>query len=327
MVQTVSLYGTKAQVLAQTHSKPTEKENSVRYTTIDLERFPQLKGNGVRAPVHEDFNSFLASSTSQIQGKILDAIKQSVNSQNHRFGSEDGLLPKGKNHQQPKPTPSANLESTRSLNKHPPVPSDTLPKVIENLNLGQIAQPIRTQHQADKGYGARMTTNPLIIMATPTDLDKASLGLVSSVHGRSLNDKESGTHNFGEQAHKSKLMIKANHAERSEHASLLRREEIEVLRDVKEKFVQQLKTQYPHISVPIKHPEGIVDVHMRFDRKAMEQDGVKGSVRVMFSGSNPQIVTLFAQHQEEFMNIITTHGYTIDPSRMQFNSSTFIKEM
>lgn len=326
MVQTVSLYGTKAQVLAPANSKSPEKENPVKYNSIDLKLLSH-QGSSVRAPVHEDFNAFLASSTSQIQGKIVDAIKQSVNGQNHRFGSEGDPLPKSENHQQSKPLPSVNLEATKSLNKSHHVPLDSLPKVIENLNLGQVVQPIKAQHQADKGYGARMTTNPLIIMATPTDLDKASLGLVGTVHGRSLSDKESSTHHFGEQFQKSKAMIKANHADRSEHASLLRREEIEVLRDVKEKFVQQLKAQYPHISVPIKHPEGIVDVHMRFDRKAMGQDGVKGSVRIMFCGSNPQIVTLFAQHREEFMNIITTHGYAIDPSRMQFNSSTLTKEI
>jgi hypothetical protein len=66
---------------------------------------------------------------------------------------------------------------------------------------------------------------------------------------------------------------------------------------------------------------------MRFDRKTMGQDGVKGAVRVMFSGSNAQIVTLFAQHREEFMNIITNQGYAIDPSRMQFNGPNLIKSM
>jgi hypothetical protein len=327
MVQTVSLHGAKAQAIVHTQSKPTDKENAIRYTPLDLRFLSQLKSSGVRAPVHEDFNSFLASSTSQIQGKMLDAIKQSVNGQNHRFGPEDSSLQKSEGDKRPKPMPALNPELSKSLDKNHHILLSTIPRVLENLNLGQVAQPIKAQYPSDKGYGSRIVTDPLIVMAASTDLDKISMGLVGAVHGRSsTSDKESDEHNFGESGPKSKTSIKANQVGRSEHASLLRREEIEVLRDVKEKFVQQLKAQYPHISVPIKHPEGIVDVHMRFDRKAMGPDGMKGSVRVMFCGSNPQIVTLFAQHREEFMKIITRHGYAIDPSRMQFNGPTMKKE-
>lgn len=327
MVQTVSLHGANAQAAVHAHPKPTDKENAIRYTPLDLRFLSHLKGSGVRAPVHEDFNSFLASSTSQMHRKMLDAIRQSVNGQNHRFGSEDGSLQKSEGNKQSKPIPTVTPELSKPLDKNHPMPLNTIPRVLENLNLGQVAQPIKAQYPSDKGYGSRVVTDPLVVMATSTDLDKVSMGLVGAVHGHSsTSERESDEHHFGEPGFKPKTSIKASTAGRSEHASLLRREEIEVLRDVKEKFVQQLKAQYPHISVPIKHPEGIVDVHMRFDRKPMGQDGIKGSVRVMFCGSNPQIVTLFAQHREEFMRIITRHGYAIDPSRMQFNGPTLKKE-
>jgi hypothetical protein len=66
---------------------------------------------------------------------------------------------------------------------------------------------------------------------------------------------------------------------------------------------------------------------MRFDRKTTNQDGIKGAIRVMFSGSNNEVVALFAQHREEFMNIVTKEGYAIDPSRMQFNGPSLIKSI
>ncbi len=326
MVQTVSLHGAKAQALAHAHPKPTDKENAARHIPVDLRFLSQLKSDNVRPPVHEDFNSFLASSTAQIQGKISDGAKMIAAMQNHRFGPEDGSLQKSEEGRQLKPVPAVKAESANHLNRNSHVTLSNMPKGLEMLNLAPVTQPIKAQYPADKGYGFRMVTDPLIAMATSTDLDKVSLGLVGAVHGRSADyDRESDAHNFGESNQKSKVSIKASTATRNEHASLLRREEIEVLRDVKEKFVQQLKAQYPHISVPIKHPEGIVDVHMRFDRKVMGQDGIKGSVRIMFSGSNPQVITLFAQHREEFMKLITMQGYAIDPSRMQFNGSTLTK--
>ena len=324
MVQTVSLHGAKAQTLALSREKPTEKETAVRYASADLRFLSQLKGDSVRAPVHEDFNSFLASSTAQIQGKISDATQIAATMQNHRFGPEDGSLQKSSESRQPKTLAAAKLESI-NLGKNPHLPLHDTPRLLETLNLASVVQPIRVQYSADKGYGSRIATDPLIIMATSTDLDKASMGLVGAIHGHSPNHNSENDFHEGESNQKSKAPIKGDAASRSEHASLLRREEVEVLRDVKEKFIQQLKAQYPHITVPLKHPEGIVDIHMRFDRKAIGEDGTKGSVRVMFSGSNPQIVRLFAQHREEFMNVITKQGYSIDASRMQFNGPIMTK--
>jgi hypothetical protein len=213
--------------------------------------------------------------------------------------------------------PEIKGESTPVLDRNITLMVDT-PRLLEILNLAPVTQPPKPIE--NKGYGSRIATDPLITMATSTDLDKVSMGLVGAIQAQSQHhNSENDSHTFSDSNPKTKMSVKASAVERSEHANLLRREEVEVLRDVKEKFLQQLKAQYPHISVPIKHPEGIVDVHMRFDRKVTGQDGMKGSVRVMFSGSNSQVVVLFAQHREEFMNIITKEGYVIDASRMQFN--------
>jgi hypothetical protein len=324
MVQTVSLHGAKSQTLARINRNPTEKDTTVKYASPDLRFLSQIKSDSIRAPVHEDFNSFLASSTSQINEKISDATKMAATMQNHRFGPEDGSLQKSLEGRKSKPSPEIKFESTH-LDKNNRLPLTDTPRLLEILNSAPVVQPPR--HIADKGYGSRMATDPLITLASST-IDKASMGLVGAVNAQSQHEyRENDSHGFNETNQKSKAPTKTNAVSRSEHASLLRREEIDVLRDVKEKFQQQLNAQHPHITVPLKHPEGIVDIHMRFDRKTMGQDGVKGAVRVMFSGSNAQIVTLFAQHREVFMNIITNQGYAIDPSRMQFNGPNLIKSM
>jgi len=205
-------------------------------------------------------------------------------------------------------------------------PTDT-PKLIEVLSSAATIQP--QKYAMDKGYGPRTMIDPLIVStsANATDIEQISMGLVGAVHERSQyqgNERESNSHKFGEANQKlTKSSIKASPGSQNENAQLLRKEEIEALRDVKEKFKQQLNAQHPYIMVPLKHPEGIVDIHMRFDRKeANPNDANKGKIRVMFTGSNDQIVALFAQHREEFMNIITQEGYTIDSSRMQFNKCT-----
>lgn len=323
MVETVSRYEGKVPSLVRAQLKSTDKETSVRYTSHEL-RFPHLQSQNVRSPVHEDFNSFLVSSAAQIQEKFSDVAKISTTIQSHRFGPEDGSLQRSEE-KYDKRLPVIKNEPATHLDKKLTV-SEITPRLLEILGPASTAQLPKIQHTTDKGYGARIATDPLIALATSTDLDKVSIGLIGSVQAHSRrHDGEHDAHDLSRSNQKSKMVLKADVASRSEHVNLLRREEIQVLRDVKEKFQQQLNAQHPHISIPIEHPEGIVDIHMRFDRKAVSHDGVKGAVRVMFSGSNPQVISLFAQHRQEFMDIIINEGYTIDPARIQFNGPIMTK--
>lgn len=251
-------------------------------------------------PVHEDFNSFLVSSASQTQ--IVGSAKIAVTLQNHKFIPEtekDNVTAL----KEPPITPKT--ESKPSLTKVSLIPLINMP--MQNAQL-QNLQSFKVHTVIDKGYGIRTTTDPLIAMVT-TDLNKFSIGLVSSVQS---NSSDSG-HDFDHESDSSKPHTKslAKNQNISRNVTLLKREEIEAIRDVKEKFQQQLNAKYPHISVPIKHPEGMVNIHLRFDRK--------DSVRVLFSGSSSQVVSLLAQHREDLIKSITDHGYTVDPSQVKFN--------
>ncbi len=325
MVQSLSLHGAKAQTLARIQN-PNEKETTTQYN-IDSKFLSQIKENSIRPPIHQDFNSFLASSTSYIQSESLEAAKITAAMQNHRFGSENSSPQTKNDSHQIKSAPEIKLESIVLLSKTNQTSATDTPKLVEIMSSAPIVQP--PKYTMDKGYGSRTTTDPLITLACATDVEQVSMGLVSAVHEHSQYQQDkSDSHKFGESNQKTtKASIKADSTSRSEHAQLLRKEEIEALRDVKEQFQKQLNAQHPHITVPLKHPEGIVDIHMRFDRKITESDGTKGTVRVMFSGSNAQVVTLFAQHREEFMNIITNAGYSIDPSRMQFKGPSLTKSI
>lgn len=325
MVQSLSLHGAKAQILALIQN-PNEKETATQYNP-DSKFLSQIKENSIRPPIHEDFNSFLASSTSQIQEKFLEATKVTATMQNHRFGPENPYSQTKNDSPQLKTIHEIKLEPTLHTSQNNQISLTDTPKLLELMSAAPVVQ--AAKYTMDKGYGPRTTTDPLITLACATDVEQISMGLVCAVHERSQHQQDkSDTHKFNESHLKTiKPSIKEDSASRSEHAQLLKREEIEVLRDVKEKFQQQLNAQHPCITVPLKHPEGIVDIHMRFDRKVTESDNAKGSVRIMFSGSNPEIVTLFAQHREEFMNIITKAGYAIDPSRMQFKGPSLTKSI
>lgn len=320
MAQNVSLQGIRSQALARVESKPVEKESQVRYYPTDVRFFPNAKSTVGRAPVHEDFSAFMASSAQQIHGNISDSTKLTAKVQQYRFGPEDGIASKTAESSKVKADGKTFAPQNADKNIQTLVP--TVPRLIEILHATPLVQPARQQTVNDKGYGPKVMNDPLISMANVSDLNKFSIGLVGGVAGQFSHGHEKEDHrDLNHPGQKIKTAIKPEVSSRSEQAALLRREEVEVMREVKDKFLQQLKAQYPHISMPIKHPEGIVDVHMRFDRKQGE-DGNKGSVRVMFTGSNPEVVKLFAQHRDEFIKTITNQGYTIDPSRMQFNTNS-----
>lgn len=337
MVQTVS-HGIKSQAIASAllkiHEKPpeksSEKNHAAHYIPANLKSSPQFRGEILRPPVHEDFNSFLASSAGQMQmnfkSQFLDSAKSAASVQNHRFDPDSGLEKTG--NQKLGASFVQQAEAKFPLDKIALIPlNDLTPKLLKNLTT----QPVLAQqlvdkgvnnglNKRDKGYGPRMITDPLIAMVT-TDLEKFSLGLVGSVQAR-LN--QTGDFNQESESEKpqTKALAKPMSTSHSEQASLLKREAIEVIREVREKFQQQLNAQYPHITVPIKHPEGMVDIHLRFDRKVSSNHSdnqTKGSVRVLFSGSNSQVVALLAQHREAFLKSITDQGYAIEPTQMQFN--------
>ena len=328
MEPTVSLQGVKAQSILRSQSKTAEveKEAAVRYLPPDL-RFISGAKNAIRPPVHDDFNSFMASTSSHIQEKISDSTKLASQIQHYRFSPENHPSQKTSDSHSPSKK-EIKITPPQPLNSNTRDPITEMPKLLEMLSSTQIVRPAKLQFNSDKGYGSRTVNDPLIALATSANLDKTSIGLIGGINKQSqFHDQENDPSDFGAPKQKSKMIAGNKEASRNEHANLLRREEIEVLRDVKEKFLQQLNAQHPHISVPIKHPEGIVDVHMRFDRKSNTNNRINGSVRVMFSGSNPEIVSLFAQHREEFMKIITNEGYTIEPSRMQFNTIRLTKQI
>lgn len=329
MALPLSLHGAKPQTLARIHQNLNEKATTApHYSQLDSKFLSHIQTNSIRPPIHEDFNSFLASSALHIQKQFSETTQIASVLQNHRFEVENTSSQIKNSDHKPKTIPEIKLESTTHLNKGN-VTSPETAKLLEVLSSAPAAQP--PKYTMDKGYGSRTTTDPLIALACSTDVEQISMGLVNAVHERSQHkNNENDSHKFNESNHKvTKASIKPDSALRNEHAQLLRREEIEVLRDVKEKFQQQLNAQHPHITVPLKHPEGIIDIHMRFDRKIIgyETEDSKGSIRVMFSGSNAQVVKLFAQHREEFMNIILKEGYAIDPSRMQFQCPSLQKSI
>jgi len=311
--QPISIQGIKSHTLARIHNE----QEPAKYIQPDSRFSSSIKEGSVRPPVHEDFNSFLASSTLQLGQQFSEAATATASYQSHRFG------PDHKTSSQK----SIDISQSKTLPEKPAAilgmdkiaPSSTdATKSSENFSSSTMIQ--LPKQIIDKGYGSRVVNNPSIIMASATDVEQISIGLVNAVHERHQHQRDSNdSQKFNEPHQKAlKASSKIDPISRSEHAQLLRREEIEALRDVKEKFQQQLNDQYPHITVPLKHPDGIVDIHMRFDRKVIDENSPNGSVRIMFSGSNDQVVALFAQHREEFMKIITHEGYSMDPSRMQF---------
>lgn len=320
--QSISLHGIKSHTLARIHNE----QESARYIQPDSRFSSIVKTEGIRPPIYEDFNSFLASSTSQIHQQFSEETKATISLQNSRFETNNiASTQKPEGTYQTKQTAEKSA-AILSLEKITSAKVET-PKPSEVIATSSLIQP--PKQSADKGYGSRITTNPSITMACTTDVAQISMGLVNAIHERSPQHDANDFQKFNEENHKIiKSREKIDNTSRNEHAQLLRREEIEILREVKEKFQQQLNTQYPHITVPLKHPEGIMDIHMRFDKKATDSNNPKGSVRVMFSGSNDQIVALFAQHRQEFMDIINQEGFSIDHSKMQFNGpnlSQFLK--
>jgi hypothetical protein len=313
MVQTVS-HEVKSQAIAnallKTHERTLEKNQAVRYLPPHL-KSPQYSQT-IRPPVHEDFNSFLASSTGQLQTQFLGSAKIATTVQNHRF------MPDANNLEKNAPAnllPAATMPKVEAKSPSQMIPLNELAPKLAQLLPAPTMQSIKVQQVVDKGYGPRMANDPLFATA-PTDIDKFSLGLIGAVHANLNHQGEFNQESDGEKP-QTKTANKPGATTRSEQASVLKREEIEAVREVKEKFQQQLNAQHPHITVPIKHPEGIVDIHLRFDRRA--NDSSKGAVRVMFSGSNSQVVSLMAQHREDFLKSIIDQGYKIEPAQMQFN--------
>lgn len=320
--QPISLQGIKSHTLARIHNE----QEPAKYIQSDARFSSFIKEGSIRPPVHEDFNSFLASSTLQLGQQFSEAATATASYQSHRFGPDHKTSSqKSIDISQPKTLPEkpiAILSMERIVSS-----ATDVSKSPENLSSSATIQFPR--QVIDKGYGPRTAHNPSITMASVTDVEQISIGLVNAVHEPPQHQRDNNdSQKFNESHQKAiKTSTKIDSTSRNEHAQLLRREEIEALRDVKEKFQQQLNAQHPHITVPLKHPDGIVDIHMRFDRKIIDENSPNGSVRIMFSGSNDQIVTLFAQHREEFMKIISQEGYSIDPSRMQFKGSGLPKSL
>lgn len=309
----ISLHGLKSHTLARIH----DQHDSAKHIQPDSRFSSFTKTEGIRPPIHEDFTSFLASSTSQLQQQFSAETKASAYLQNRRFGSDNNTSDQksAKTHHSPDKS-STILSMERIISSKP----DIAKSAEAVTSSGAIQLP--KQQIADKGYGSRTIVNPSITMACSADISEISMGLVNAVHENFQHQRDnSDSKKFSEPSEKIiKASFKTESSSRSEHAQLLRREEVEALREIKEKFQQQLNAQYPHITVPLKHPEGIMDIQMRFDRKPVDANSPNGSVRIMFSGSNDKITSLFSQHRDEFMKIIIQEGYSIDPSRIQFKN-------
>lgn len=314
--QTVSLHGLKSHKLTGAH---TEQE-PIKYIKPD-NRLSSFTKDHARPPIHENFHSFLTGSASEIQQQFSETAIATASIQNHRFDSDNNTC-----NQQMKETwqSKTSYEKPNTILSIEKIASSAvdIQKSVETFGSPVIAQPSKQIN--DRGYGARTAVNPALIVIATTEAEQTPMGLINAIHERSQQQRDNNdSQKFNESHQKSiKGATKVDAVSRNEHAQLLKREEIQVLKDVKEKFHQQLNAQYPQITVPLKHPEGIIDIHMRFDKKVIDKNSPNGSVRIMFSGSNEQIVTLFAQHREEFMKIITHEGYSVDSSRMQFKSSS-----
>lgn len=181
-------------------------------------------------------------------------------------------------------------------------------KVHENSNINtQIKAPI-----SDKGYGSKLANDPMLsVIANRTANDSAavSFGYISAVNRRE-NSSADGRENSKEFSMQREIKTKPIKLESMQMQTAQKVEAIETLKEVTEALTKQLQKSHPCISVPIQHPDGVVDINLRFSSN--------GSVRALFVGSNPEVVQLMAQHRDQFINTIKDEGYNIDERQMGF---------
>jgi hypothetical protein len=188
------------------------------------------------------------------------------------------------------------------------------PKVPENTAFGM--QP-KLATPDSKGYGAKLTADPMLsVMAnrSANDSNAVSFGYISAVNRR--ENSSNSEKNESKEWH-AQREIKEKPVTKSEAPQLQTAQKvaaIEALKEVSQALTKQLKQSHPCISVPIQHPDGIVDINLRFSSN--------GNVRALFAGSNPEVVQLMAQHRDQFIKTIKGEGYNIDERQMGFIHQT-----
>lgn len=274
------------------------------------------------APVHSNLGDFLVNSTAMLHQQTATSVQTSANAKAYQ-----GYVP--------------SKNSTPESNKFPKNTDIATQPKLEPLNVVQqqiqARAPMHTSVQAqkapephimkpkiagtdNKGYGAKLSADPMLsVMASRSanDSNAVSFGYIGAVNRREnseSNEKSSGKEWSLQREIKAKPEIKSATPQTQTAQKVA---EIENLQKVTQELTKQLQKSHPCISVPIRHPDGIVDINLRFSSN--------GSVRALFAGSNPEVVKLMAQHREEFVNTIKGEGYQIDERQMGFIHQDLIK--
>lgn len=265
------------------------------------------------APVHNNLGDFLMNSTGILHQQTATTAQNTAVAKTYQ-----GYTPKK----------NAPLEQT-AFNKTANNPEQGKIEELQNIKqciqtpLQNTAQPqkmadhasVNTQIKlpiSDKGYGSKLATDPMLsIIANRTTTDSAavSFGYIGAINRRE-NSSADSKENSKEFLMQREIKPKQIKFENTQMQTAQKVESIETLKEVTEALTKQLQKSHPCISVPIQHPDGIVDINLRFSSN--------GSVRALFVSSNPEVVQLMAQHRDQFINTIKGEGYNIDERQMGF---------
>lgn len=265
------------------------------------------------APVHSNLGDFLMNSTGMLHQQTAATAQNTAVAKtyqgytpNKNVSLEQSAFNKTANNpEQPKIEQLQNIQQRIQA----PLQNTAQPqKMADHANVNtQPKLPI-----SDKGYGSKLATDPMLsIMANRTTTDSAavSFGYIGAVNRRE-NSSADGRENSKEFSMHRESKPKQIKLENMQMHTAQKVEAIETLKEVTKALTKQLQKSHPCISVPIQHPDGIVDINLRFSSN--------GSVRALFVGSNPEVVQLLAQHRDQFINTIKDEGYNIDERQMGF---------
>lgn len=265
------------------------------------------------APVHNNLGDFLMNSSSILhqhtaataQNTAIAKTYQGYTPNKNTSLEQSAFNKTVNNYEQPKIEQLQNIQQRIQS----PLQNTAQPqKMADHASVNtQTKFPI-----SDKGYGSKLATDPMLsVMANRTTTDSAavSFGYISAVNRRE-NSSADGRENPKEFSMQREIKPKQIKLENTQMQTAQKVEAIETLKEVTEALTKQLRKSHPCISVPIQHPDGVVDINLRFSSN--------GSVRALFVGSNPEVVQLMAQNRNQFINTIKGEGYNIDERQMGF---------
>lgn len=288
------------------------KAQNATYTPPNLKFSANLAATP--APVHSNLGDFLVNSSAMLHqhtatnaqtnanAKAYQGYVPSKNSESNNFTKNTDLAI------QPKLEPLHVVQ--QQIQARTPIQANTQPVKAADTQVLMQSKPINNDH---KGYGSKLSADPMLsVLAnrSANDSNAVSFGYIGAVNRREHStgeDKSSGKEWSAQREIKSKPEAKSapSHVTTAQKVA-----EIENLQKVTQELTKQLQKSHPSISVPIQHPDGIVDINLRFSSN--------GSVRALFAGSNPEVVQLMAQHRDQFVRTIKGEGYDIDERQIGF---------